>query len=118
MAKKRESITKRVGNRIAELRQSRNWSQADLAYRLQVEPEAIDRLECGKSTPSLQTLESLAAALQVHISDLVSERAATPDQQAMQISAWLAELEPADHALVTGVIQQLCERMRARSGHH
>lgn len=107
MAKKEESITKRVGNRIAELRQSRNWSQAELACRLQLEPETIDRLECGTSTPSLQTLESLAAALQVRISDLVSEPAATLNQQAMQISAWLAELEPADNVLVTGVIQQL-----------
>ncbi|QMV71414.1 helix-turn-helix transcriptional regulator [Comamonas piscis] len=118
MAKKREYITKRVGNRIAELRQSRNWSQAELAFRLQVEPETIDHLECGTSTPSLQTLESLATALQVRISDLVIEHAAIPDQQAMQIRAWLAELDPADHAIVTGVIQQLCERMRARGGHH
>lgn len=118
MAKKRESITKRVGNRIAALRQSRNWSQAELACRLQVEPETIDRLECGTSTPTLQTLESLATALQVRISDLVNEHAASPDQQAMQISTWLSELDPADHALVTGVIQQLCERIRARGGHH
>lgn len=107
-----------LGLRIAELCKSRQWTQAQLAERLQVEPETVDSLECGASTPTLQTLESLATALQVRTSDLVSEHAATPDQQAMQISAWLAELEPADHALVTGVIQQLCERMRARGGHH
>ncbi len=118
MTTKRESITQRIGNRLAALRQSRNWSQAELASRLQVEPETIDSLERGTSTPTLQTLESLATALQVRTSDLVSEHAASPDQQAMQISAWLAELDPADHALVTGVIQQLCERMRARGGHH
>ncbi|MCS4296078.1 transcriptional regulator with XRE-family HTH domain [Comamonas sp. BIGb0152] len=116
MAKKTEPITKRVGNRIAELRQSRKWSQAELANCLQVESETINRLESGTSTASLQTLESLAAALQVRISDLIVEPSVAPDHQAMQISAWLSELEPVDHALVTGVIQQLCERMRARGG--
>jgi transcriptional regulator with XRE-family HTH domain len=85
---------------------------------MQVEPETVDSLECGTSMPSLQTLESLAAALQVRISDLVAERSPTLDLQAMQISAWLSELGPADHALVTEVLHQLCERMRARGGHH
>ena len=118
MADTTQSITRLVGDRIAEFRRSRKWSQAELACRLQVEPETIDRLECGTATPTLHTLEILATALQVHIRDLVSEHAASPDQQAMQISAWLAELDPADHALVTGVIEQLCERMRARGGHH
>lgn len=114
MAKKTEPITKRVGNRIAELRQARKWSQAELANCLQVESKTISHLESGTSTPSLQMLESLAAALQVRISDLIVEPSVGPDHQAMQISAWLSELEPVDNALVTGVIQQLCERMRAR----
>lgn len=118
MADTTQSITRLVGDRIAEFRRSRNWSHAELACRLQVAPETVHRLECGTSTPSLQMLENLAAALNVSISDLIVERPAALDDQAVQISAWLSALEAADQTLVTGVIQQLCERMRERRDKH
>lgn len=103
-----------LGTRIAELRKSRQWTQAQLAERLQVEPETISRFERGTSTPSLHTLENLASALRVSIGDLLIESSTAPDDQAMRISAWLSELEPIDRAFVTNVTQQLCERLRSR----
>ncbi|QMV71413.1 helix-turn-helix transcriptional regulator [Comamonas piscis] len=105
-----------LGQRIAELRKSRQWTQAQLAERLQVEPETISRFERGASVPSLHTLESLAAILRVSIGDLLAQSSTAPDDQAMRISAWLSELEPADRAFVTGIVQQLCERLRSPSG--
>ncbi len=104
-----------LGQRIAQLRKSRQWTQAQLAERLQVEPETISRFERGASVPSLHTLESLASVLRVGIGDLHAHSSTAPDAQAMRISAWLSEQEPTDRAFVTGIVQQLCERLRSHS---
>ena len=40
-------------NRLKELRMERNWSQADLAERLDVSRQTVNSLERGKYDPSL-----------------------------------------------------------------
>jgi putative transcriptional regulator len=42
-----------VKNRLKVLRAERNWSQADLAHRLQVSRQSVNALETGKYDPSL-----------------------------------------------------------------
>lgn len=42
-----------MNNRLRVLRAERNWSQADLADRLQVSRQTINALETGKYDPSL-----------------------------------------------------------------
>jgi putative transcriptional regulator len=40
-------------NRLKELRMERNWSQADLAEKLDVSRQTVNSLERGKYDPSL-----------------------------------------------------------------
>ena len=40
-------------NRLKVLRAERNWSQADLADRLQVSRQSVNAIETGKYDPSL-----------------------------------------------------------------
>ena len=40
-------------NRLKVLRAERNWSQADLAERLQVSRQSVNAIETGKYDPSL-----------------------------------------------------------------
>jgi putative transcriptional regulator len=42
-----------VKNRLKVLRAERNWSQADLADRLQVSRQSVNAIETGKYDPSL-----------------------------------------------------------------
>jgi len=42
-----------VRNRLKVLRAERDWSQADLADRLQVSRQTVNALETGKYDPSL-----------------------------------------------------------------
>jgi putative transcriptional regulator len=42
-----------VKNRLRVLRAERNWSQADLAQRLEVSRQSINAIETGKFDPSL-----------------------------------------------------------------
>ena len=40
-------------NRLKVLRAMRDWSQADLAFRLDVSRQAVNAIETGKHDPSL-----------------------------------------------------------------
>lgn len=42
-----------MDNRVRELRSERDWSQADLALRLDVSRQTINAIETGKYDPSL-----------------------------------------------------------------
>jgi putative transcriptional regulator len=42
-----------VKNRLRVLRAERNWSQADLAERLEVSRQSVNAIETGKFDPSL-----------------------------------------------------------------
>jgi putative transcriptional regulator len=42
-----------MNNRLKVLRAERNWSQAELAQRLDVSRQAVNAIETGKHDPSL-----------------------------------------------------------------
>jgi len=49
-----------VNNRLKVLRAERNWSQADLAQRLEVSRQSVNAIETGKFDPSLPLAFKLA----------------------------------------------------------
>lgn len=61
---------KLFGKRVRELRLSKNLTQADLADEIGVSDTFIAKIERGESPPSLKTMESLAKALEVQITQL------------------------------------------------
>jgi transcriptional regulator with XRE-family HTH domain len=64
-----------VSLRIQELRESKGWSQAELARKSGVPQPTISRLESGKSRAlNLKHLEKLARALGVNAAVLVDHR--------------------------------------------
>jgi transcriptional regulator with XRE-family HTH domain len=60
-----------LGKRIQDLRRRRGLSTGELAARVQVTSGFISQLEHSKTEPSLQTLQRVAAALQVPLSYLL-----------------------------------------------
>lgn len=55
-------------------RKKKNWSQTELAKNAGTTLTHINRLETGKSNPSIEIVQKIALALEVSIDDLVSER--------------------------------------------
>ena len=51
-------------NRLKVLRAERDWSQADLAERLEVSRQTINAVETGRYTPSLPLAIALARFFQ------------------------------------------------------
>lgn len=57
-------------NRLKELRRLHQWSQADLARKLEVSRQAINGFESGKFDPSLEMAFKIANLLNVAIEDI------------------------------------------------
>jgi putative transcriptional regulator len=49
-----------MNNRLRILRAERNWSQADLAQKLEVSRQSVNAIETGKYDPSLPLAFKLA----------------------------------------------------------
>jgi HTH-type transcriptional regulator/antitoxin HipB len=56
-----------LGEQIRRLREARGVSQAELGRRIGSTQPAIARLEAGRVTPTLETLDRVAAALEVEL---------------------------------------------------
>ena len=59
-------------NRLKVLRAERDWTQADLAYQLQVTRQTINAIEKGKYDPSLPLAFKLAALFGMPIEAIFS----------------------------------------------
>ena len=57
-------------NRLKELRTERNWTQADLAQRVNVSRQTINAIETGKFDPSLPVAFRLAKLFNLKIEEL------------------------------------------------
>ncbi|HET9250697.1 MAG TPA: helix-turn-helix transcriptional regulator [Candidatus Eisenbacteria bacterium] len=68
-------------NRLRVLRAERDWTQADLAEKLEVSRQTVNALETGKYDPSLPLAFRIARLFGVSIEDVFRpdpEDAATP----------------------------------------
>ena len=67
----------KFGAFIAENRKAKNMTQAELAVKLQVTDKAVSRWERGLGFPDINTLEPLAAALDLSILELMKSEKIT-----------------------------------------
>jgi putative transcriptional regulator len=63
-----------VKNRLRILRAERNWSQADLAQKLEVSRQSVNAIETGKFDPSLPLAFKLARLFDSSIESIFSDK--------------------------------------------
>ncbi len=61
------------GKRVVAARTARNMTQQRLAERLHMRPAQLCKIECGRGSPSIRTVERIAKALDIEISALLAE---------------------------------------------
>jgi transcriptional regulator with XRE-family HTH domain len=61
------------GPRLAELRERRGWSRAQLAESSGLDVDAIEQIECEQHSPGLAELRRLAGALELRLSQLFED---------------------------------------------
>lgn len=64
-------------NRLKVLRAERNWSQGDLAERLDVSRQSVNAIETGKYDPSLPLAFRIAALFALPIEAIFSNEPVT-----------------------------------------
>ena len=62
-------------NRLRVLRAERNWSQQELAERLEVSRQSVNAIETGKYDPSLPLAFKLARLFAMPIENIFSDEA-------------------------------------------
>ena len=60
-------------NRLKVLRAERDWSQADLAERLEVSRQSVNAIETGKFDPSLPLAFKLARLFGLRIEEIFTD---------------------------------------------
>lgn len=64
-------------NRLRVLRAEKNWSQADLAERLEVSRQSVNAIETGKFDPSLPLAFRLARLFEMTIEQIFIDDGST-----------------------------------------
>jgi transcriptional regulator with XRE-family HTH domain len=64
---------KRLGQKIIEIRKSRNLSQEGLALLSHIDRTYLARLERGKGNPTVKTLYKLCRCMRIKIYELVED---------------------------------------------
>lgn len=67
---KKEDLARKVGSRIIYLREKKGWSQAELARVCLKDRQSLERIENGKTNPTVYTLYEIADALGVQLIEL------------------------------------------------
>jgi transcriptional regulator with XRE-family HTH domain len=60
-----------MGRRLKKLREARDLSRAELAERAGISREYVRKLEAGRQDPTVGTLQKIARALRVSVTDLL-----------------------------------------------
>lgn len=79
--------TKIVGNKIAKARKEADMSQADLAQRLFISPQAVGKWERGESVPDIITMTRLAEILGVDLNYFSEKFASTASEATVKTGA-------------------------------
>jgi transcriptional regulator with XRE-family HTH domain len=66
-------LHKKLGNKIKELRKLRNFTQEDLADKVQVDRSYMGFVERGEKNPTLLTLIKIAKAFKIPLAELFKD---------------------------------------------
>jgi len=63
--------SKKLGANLKDIRISKNITQSELAYALNLDKSFVSNIENGKTNPTLSTISSLAKALGISTNELL-----------------------------------------------
>ena len=114
-----KTIEEGLGQKIARQRRAVGLTQAQLAEKVDVQPETISRIETGTRTASLELIAHVSEALELELHELFRvHNTDSPKDRAVERLLWFASrLSPAEIELVMDVgAAVLGHTRRARPG--
>lgn len=89
----KSNLTKKLGNRIREIRLANNLKQCELADELNMERSNLTRIESGYQRPSDANLEKIAKIFNIEVKDLFDfEHLTTKTELADTVQKMICEL--------------------------
>jgi transcriptional regulator with XRE-family HTH domain len=107
-----------LGKQIARLRREQDWTQEELAKKLEVHVVDISRWERDKNRPQPRHLEKLAQVLEVPLEELkeangrATAAARVRDPELLRQFELAQELDEEDRILLTRFLQALVTKKR------
>ncbi len=68
----KKQLQKTIGNKIRQIRISKNIAQQDLSAKCNFEKSNMARIEAGNTNPTIYTLYKIAKNLNISLTELVS----------------------------------------------
>lgn len=65
-----DKTIKEIGRKIKKIRKSQNMTQLDLAIKCNMEENALQRIEVGRTNPTIKTLLKVTRALEIELLEL------------------------------------------------
>lgn len=107
----KEDLAIRLGRNIAEARKAVGKTQSEVAAKVEIETISLSRIERGKVTPGIATLDRIADALGVPLSRLLDGASFKTAALADNIAALLEPLGEADRMLLLEQMQTWAKRL-------
>ena len=103
-----DSCKKMFGQRLKELRKSKNLTQEKLAEMVGFEPNHLTKIESGKHFPQPEKLELLAKVFDIRIKDLFDYEHKIPEHiLKSKITNWLDDAQTPEIEYIYKTIQNL-----------
>jgi transcriptional regulator with XRE-family HTH domain len=105
-----------VAGQVRAIRRARHMSQRQLANRMEVPRTYISKIENGKAIPTLGSIERLAIALSVDVSQLIRDSRSQREEEAAaimadpflaEIATYLPQLDSLHRTLVYGSLRDM-----------
>lgn len=119
---KTEPSAEALGLAIASVRKHKRWTQRDLAAKLHIHHSMVTRWEKGQNIPRDETLERIAAALEITVDELLSAERKQPlrlpspvdDPELVSFLSQLNTLEPKDIEALKTFLDAMLTKARIR----
>lgn len=109
MKESEKKLRAQLGGELRKARLALGLMQADVAERVETDPETISRFERGATLPSLVRLLDLAEALGVTVASLLGGASPRATDELEELGHLLALLPAKDRQLVAAIIKVIVD---------
>lgn len=95
-----------LGLRLAKLREAKGISARDMSLRLGMSANYINKIETGKSCPSMESFFNICIFLGVSQSEFFDEEISNPERFSELVSDF-SELDDSTQSHVAGIVKEL-----------
>lgn len=108
-----------IGEQIKKIRTAKNFSQKEVALALEMDQAQFSRIESGKTDPAFSTIEKIAQALGVQLSELVNaedvfKEVNSYDKSVIEKMTLVDQLEEKEKAAFFSILDALVSKKKLK----